>query len=315
MKEYTLCAFVLTFVSFVVNSIAPQTHVTMQISISGGSGFIGNELMKRFASKGWNFTIIDRKAFSLPDDEFCSKMIEGNDTVINLAGATINKRWTTSYKEEIYNSRILTTRKISQAIIKAKNKPKLLISNSGIGIYDANGSHTEGSQDLAVDLMGNLCKDWEKEAFSAKDHTRVVIFRTGIVLGNTGGALKTMYPIFNLGLGGMIGSGRQGFSWIHIEDLIKAYGFAIEHLNMEGIFNAVAPNPVTNQYFTRTFGKVLRRPAIMKVPVFALKMVFGKGADTLASGQNVVPGKLVKNGFEFKFPTIEYALMDLYKKL
>lgn len=286
----------------------------MQISISGASGFIGKELMRRFKDRGHTFTIINRDKFSLPDEEFCLKMIEGRDAVINLAGATINKRWTSSYKQEIYNSRIFTTRKIAQAIIHAKNKPKILISNSAIGIYDAAGSHTEESQHFADDYMGRLCREWEKEALTAKDHTRVVIFRTGIVLGDTGGALKTMHPIFKYGLGGVIGTGQQAFSWIHIADLINAYSFAIENENIEGIFNAAAPNPVTNHYFTKTFGKVLRRPAVMKVPVFALKMVFGEGAETLASGQNVVPEKLVKNGFEFKFQTIERALTDLYKK-
>ena len=287
----------------------------MEITVSGASGFIGRELMRRFAGKGWNFTIIDRDSFALPDEEFCSKKIEGSDVVINLAGATINKRWTESYKNEIYNSRILTTRKIARAIINAKNKPRLLISNSAIGIYDTIGSHSEESQHLSADFMGNLCKDWEKEALSVKDHIRVIIFRTGLVLGDTGGVLKTMYPLFNIGLGGVIGTGRQAFSWIHIADLINAYDFAIEHENIEGIYNVVAPNPVTNHYFTKAFGKVLRRPAIMKVPYFALKMIYGEGAEALISGQNVMPEKLLKNGFEFKFATIEKALTDLYEKL
>ena len=256
----------------------------MQISISGASGFIGKELMKQFASKGWNFTIINRDAFALADDEFCFKMIEGSDVVINLAGATINKRWTKRYKNEIYLSRIDTTRKIACAIINAGKKPKVFISNSAIGTYDATGSHTEESRDLANDFMGNLCKDWEKEALSAKDHTRIVLFRTGLVLGNTGGALKTMYPLFNIGLGGVIGNGRQAFSWIHIVDLINAYDFVIEQENLEGIINAVAPNPVTNYDFTKTFGKVLGQPSVMKVSFFALKMIYGEGAEALTSG-------------------------------
>jgi len=286
----------------------------MQISLSGASGFIGKELMKRFIDRGHSFTIINREAFTLPDDEFCSKKIEGSDVVINLAGATINKRWTEHYKGKIYHSRIDTTRKIANTIINARKKPKVLISNSAIGIYDATGMHTEESLHFANDFMGRLCRDWESEALSAKEHTQVVIFRTGLVLGDTGGALKTMYPIFNYGLGGVIGTGQQAFSWIHIADLINAYGFAIEYENIEGIYNAVSPNPVTNYYFTKTFGKVLRQPAVMKVPYFALKMIYGEGAEALASGQRVVPERLLKNGFEFKFPTIEQALRDLYKK-
>jgi len=287
----------------------------MQISISGASGFIGTELMKRFIDMGHGFTIINRAALALPDEEFCSQKIEGSDAVINLAGATINKRWTERYKNEIYNSRILTTRKIARAIIDAKNKPKLYISNSAIGIYDAMGSHNEESKCFADDFMGRLCRDWEKEALFVKDQTRVVIFRTGLVLGATGGVLKTMYPIFNFGLGGVIGNGQQAFSWIHIADLINAYNFTVEHDNINGIINAVAPNPVTNQYFTRAFGKILGRPAFMKVPFFALRMLYGEGAEALVSGQEVIPGRLLENGFEFMFPTIGKALMDLYRKL
>ena len=124
-----------------------------------------------------------------------------------------------------------------------------------------------------------------------------------------------MYPLFNFGLGGVIGNGKQAFSWIHIADLINAYIFVIEHENLDGIFNAVAPNPVTNHYFTKTFGKVLRQPAILKVPYFALKMIYGEGAEALVSGQRVLPERLMKNSFEFMFPTIGKALTDLYKKL
>jgi uncharacterized protein len=287
----------------------------MQVSISGATGFIGKELIRKFSNEGWTFNIIDRHAFALPDEEFCSKKIEGSDVVINLAGANISRRWSEAYKKELIDSRILTTRKIANAIIHTKKRPALFISNSGIGIYTQTGCHTEESPDLADDFMGNLCKDWEKEAFSAKGDTRVVVSRTGIVLGDTGGAMKTMFPIFNYGLGGMIGTGRQAFSWIHIADLVNAYNFVIENKNINGIINAVAPNPVTNKYFTKTFGKVLRQPAIMKVPVFALKMVYGEGAEALASGQTVLPEKLLRNNFEFKFPAIEKALMDLYKKI
>jgi uncharacterized protein len=287
----------------------------MIISISGASGFIGTELIRRFTDKGHIFNIIDRAAFALPDDEFLAKKIDGSDAVINLAGANISRRWTEAYKKELVDSRILTTRKIVNAIRNARTKPRLLISSSGIGIYDGTNTHTEESQHLAGDFMGRLCLVWEKEALTAMEYTRVVIFRQGIVLGSTGGAMKTMYPIFNYGLGGMIGTGEQGFSWIHIADLVNAFTYAMEHETPEGIINAVAPNPVTNKHFTKTFGKVLRQPTVMKVPYFALKMLYGEGAQALASGQTVLPEKLLKAGFEFRFPTIEKALMDLYKKL
>jgi uncharacterized protein (TIGR01777 family) len=161
--------------------------------------------------------------------------------------------------------------------------------------------------------MGKVCRDWEHEVLEVAVSTRVVIFRTGVVLGEDGGALKTMHTPFKFGLGGIIGNGTQAFSWIHITDLLNAFVFAIENEKLTGIVNAVASNPTTNYHFTKTFGKVLNQPAIMRVPEFALKLVFGEGSQALTAGQNVLPEKLLKAGFAFGFPTIEKALMNLFR--
>jgi uncharacterized protein len=286
----------------------------MQISMSGATGFIGEMLTNRFLEKGWPVNVINRQSLELQDTEFLEQKIQGSEVVINLAGAPVLKRWNERYKEEIYHSRIDTTRKIATAIRNASRKPRIFISGSAIGIYNSTETHTEESQHFADDFMGKVCRDWEYEALEASAFTRVVIFRTGVVLGKHGGALKKMYPPFKLGLGGMIGNGKQAFSWIHLTDLMNAFLYTIENESLSGVVNAVAPEPTTNYHFTKTFGKVLLQPAIMKIPEFSLRLIYGEGSRALTSGQKVIPGKLLKEGFTFSFPTIEKALMDLYRK-
>ncbi|MCX6247092.1 MAG: TIGR01777 family oxidoreductase [Bacteroidetes bacterium] len=285
----------------------------MQVSICGSTGLIGRELIDTFSSKGWSFRIISRDALRLPDHEFCEKMIERADVVINLAGAPILKKWTDNYRKEIYDSRILTTRKIAEAIAKAKVKPRVFISNSAIGIYDTFAVHNEESNLFADNFLGKLCRDWEAEALKAAGHTRVILLRTGVVLSAKGGALKAAHGPFSFGLGGIIGRGDQPFSWIHIRDLMHIYQTIVENENIEGIVNAVAPNPVTNLHFTKTFGKVLQQITLLKIPVSVLKLIYGEASSTLIEGQNVIPEKLLRNGFEFEFPTIEKALLNLYR--
>ena len=285
----------------------------MKISLSGSSGFIGGMLKIKFIEKGWSVNEINRQSFMMPDEEFRDKKIEGSDVVIHLAGAPILRRWNETYKNEIYHSRIDTTRKIVSAIQNVTKKPRVFLSGSAIGIYNPVDSHTEESSRFADDFMAKVCKDWEMEAIRASDATRVVIFRTGVVLGKEGGALKTMFTPFKIGLGGMIGNGKQSFSWIHIADLLDAFIFAIENEALSGIVNAVAPEPTTNFHFTKTFGKVLNQPAVMRVPVLALKMMYGEGAAALTTGQKVFPEKLLQAGFPFKYPTIEKALMALFR--
>jgi len=285
----------------------------MLVSISGSTGLIGRELIDTYTNKGWTFRVINRDSFRLPDHEFLEKKIEGVDAVINLAGAPILKKWTDSYRKEIYNSRIETTRKITNAIIGAKVKPKVFISGSAIGIYDTLNVHTEESTGFSDNFLGKVCRDWEAEALAATGITRLILLRTGVVLSSKGGALKSVHRIFSFGMGGVIGKGDQSFSWIHIRDLAHIYGAILENENIRGIVNAVAPNPTTNYYFTKTFGKVLNQMTVFKIPLKLLKAIYGDAASTLAEGQNVIPEKLLNNGFEFEFPTIEKALLNLYR--
>ena len=285
----------------------------MLVSISGASGLIGRTLIETYTDKGLIFRIINRDSFKLPDQEFLEAKIEGTDAVINLAGAPILKRWTESYKQELYNSRVMTTRKIANAINQAKVKPKVFICNSAIGIYDVTNKHTEESAGFANDFLGTLCRDWESAAMSAAGTTRVVVLRTGVVLSSKGGALKTAHGPFSFGFGGVIGSGEQSFSWIHIRDLMHIYKAILDNENFSGPVNAVAPYPTTNYHFTKTFGKVLNQMTVFKIPLWVLKKKYGDASTTLIEGQNVIPEKLLKSGFEFEFPTIEKALLNLYR--
>jgi uncharacterized protein len=285
----------------------------MRVSISGSTGFIGGELVRRFSGTDWTFSVINRDSLLLDDAEFIRQKIDGADVVINLAGMSLAHRWTAAYKNEILHSRIDTTRKIAQCIKKSQLKPKIFISTSAIGIYDSSGIHTEESTAFADDFLGQVCRQWETEAHATENDTRLVIVRNGVVLGTAGGMLASIHKFFNIGLGGIIGDGRQAFSWIHIRDLLRIYEFIITNNHIRGVVNAVAPNPTTNYHFTKTYGKVLLQPAIMKVPAFLLKSVYGEGAGQLMKGQQVIPDVLLKNGFSFEFPTVESALLNLYR--
>jgi uncharacterized protein len=285
----------------------------MQISLSGATGFIGSRLYKKFITRGWTVNVINRDSFRMSVKEFAEKKIENSDVVINLTGATISKRWTPEWKKEIVQSRIETTRKISDGIQRAARKPSLFISPSAVGIYDSIHRHDDESKHYAEGFLADLCREWESQALRVKDLARLVIFRTGVVIGRDGGAMKKLYPIFRFGLGGQIGNGKAMMPWIHITDLLEAYIFAIEQRDIEGIYNLVAPVGTDNHHFTKTFGKVLTQPTIVPVPVFLLKILYGEGASVLTTGQDVVPDKLAKSGFSFKFPTIEKALVDFCK--
>jgi len=275
------------------------------IAITGSSGFVGQNLKKFFEDK--KCEVISIKREYLKDDNKLLDIVSRSDVIINLAGANIINRWTESYKELLYSSRIETTKAIVKAINSSEKKPDILISTSAIGVYDNKSTYDE-SANLNNDFLANLGKDWEEEAKKAQ--IPVAIFRFGIVLGKNGGALDKMLLPFKLGVGGVIGSGNQAFSFIHIEDLLNAYEHVIEN-KLEGTFNLVSPTPTTNKGLTKALGKYLNRPTIFPVPEFMLKLIFSEGAKILTDGQSVVPQKLLDNGFNFKYKNIEQAIEDL----
>ena len=284
----------------------------MIVSISGAGGFIGKSLTRAFHEKGWIIKSINRESFSMPDDEFRKAKIEGCDVVINLAGASILKRWNDTYKKEIRDSRINSTGKIVSAILGCSERPGLLISASAVDIYDNLHVHDETSSFYAGSFLGDVCSDWEKEALIATDALRVVIPRMGVVLGEAGGAMSKMYLPFSLGLGAKIGNGGQWISFIHIKDLVQAYIFIIENESMAGPVNVVSPYPATNSEFSSTFGKALKQPVFLTLPGKLLTFLYGEGASVLLEGHQVLPGKLTEKGFRFSYPTITNALVNLY---
>ena len=194
----------------------------------------------------------------------------------------------------------------------AQKKLSVFISVSAIGIYDSVNSHTESSLAYADSFLAKVCHEWEYEALKSENATRVVIFRLGVVLGKDGGALKKMRFPFSIGLGGKIGSGEQAVSFIHITDLVEAMIFTIENPAIKGIINAVAPYPSCNAEFTDKLGKVFDQPTWLTVPAFAIKMMYGEGAQVILEGQKVLPEKLLQAGFRFKYPTIQNALVEIY---
>ena len=280
------------------------------IAISGASGFVGSCLIKFFTSLNYKVTPIKRE--TLDNKTKLEELLNSSDIVINLSGANIINRWSESYKKLLYSSRIETTQKIVSAIKNIQNPPKIMISTSAVGIYDNKKTYDEKGN-FSNDFLSSLCQDWEKEALKAKsDNTKVSIFRFGIVLGRDGGALQKMITPFKLGLGGVIGSGNQAFSFIHIDDLLQAYKFVIEN-SYEDTFNLTTPVPTTNRGLTLALGKTLKRPTILPVPEFVLNLIFSEGAKVLTDGQSVVPKKLLDLGFEFKYKTIEETIENLCK--
>lgn len=280
------------------------------IAITGASGFVGTSLTKYFSDLGYQIIPISREI--LNNKSKLEETLNSSEIIINLAGANIINRWSESYKKLLYSSRIDTTSKIVNAINSVQNKPKLLISTSAVGIYDNKTTYDENGS-FSNDFLSSLCQDWENEALKAKSETtKVSIFRFGIVLGRDGGALQKMITPFKLGLGGIIGSGKQAFSYIHIDDLMAAYKFVIQN-ECEEIFNLTAPVPTTNKGLTLALGKTLKRPTILPVPEFVLNLIFSEGARVLTDGQSAVPKKLLDLGFEFKFKTIEETIENLCK--
>ena len=296
----------------------------MKILITGGTGFVGSFLTQQLLQNEHEVTVIGRSSaavarlghFHAISADTTRKgswqdALKDADAVINLAGMSIFHRWTPAYKQQIYDSRILTTRHVVEGM--TGDLPQTLISTSAVGYYGSRGEDilTE-SEPCGGDFLSKVGKDWEHEAFEAeKKNVRVVAARFGVVLGRSGGALKQMQTPFKWFVGGPMGSGRQWFSWIHIEDLLAGLMFMLENPKIQGPVNLCSPAPVTSGELARTLGAVLGRPAVIPAPSFALRLILGEFADTLLASQRAVPEKLLASGFVFKFPDLKDALTDL----
>jgi hypothetical protein len=239
--------------------------------------------------------------------------IKNHDAVINLAGASIFAKWTEEYKKVLRESRISTTRNIVEGIPSDLSKKITLFSTSAVGYYGFCGDEELNEESPhGEDFLAQMAVEWEGEALRAKGKgARVVITRFGIVLGEKGGALSQMIPLFKKFIGGPIGSGRQWFSWVHIKDLSEAFVFLMKHPEISGPVNVCAPNPVRNRDLAKALGKVLHRPSFMPAPGFMIKLVLGEFGSVILEGQRVIPKRLIGNGFAFQYPEIEKALQGI----
>jgi uncharacterized protein (TIGR01777 family) len=272
----------------------------MTIAVTGASGFIGRRLMEKLGPNA--------RAVSLRGN---LDAIAGADAVVHLAGEPVAQRWTKDAREKIRSSRVDGTRRLVDAM--RANPPKVLVSASAVGYYGSRGDEalTESSRP-AGDFLGEVCVQWEREARKAEEFgVRVVCLRNGLVLGHGGGLEKMLLP-FKLGIGGKIGDGRQWTSWIHLEDTVGLIEFALSSL-LKGPVNGTAPNPVTNEEFTRELAAALHRPAIFPVPKFALHLLYGDMAQIVYASQRVIPDAALRAGYQFRFPNLKDALLDILR--
>jgi uncharacterized protein (TIGR01777 family) len=297
----------------------------VNITITGASGLIGRRLLKNLLGAGHTIHVLSRHAgTNLPPGVKLSvwdamkgpppeESLRDAAAVIHLAGAPVAQRWTEDAKLQIRDSREIGTRNLVAGISKLSRKPEVLVSASAVGYYGSRGGDIlDECAAPAHDFLGEVCTAWEKEAQAAEElGVRVVRIRTGLVLDARGGALGRMLPPFRMGAGGRLGDGRHWMSWIHAEDLAGMYRFAMENAAVYGPLNGVAPNPVINTDFTRALGAALHRPAILPMPGFALKLLFGEMGQILLASQRVVPKAAEAAGFRFRFPQLDAALADL----
>jgi len=293
------------------------------VALSGATGLIGGALAQRLTGDGHEVVPLVRRpprpseraiAWDPARGAIDHTALEGCDAVVHLAGESVFGRWSAAKQQRIRDSRVAGTRIVSEALARLAHPPQVLLAASAIGFYGDRGAEqlTERSTP-GDDFLARVARDWEAATASATAAgVRVVNLRFGVVLTPTGGALAKMLPAFRFGLGGPIGSGEQYLSWIALDDVLAAIAHALTTASLKGPVNITAPEPVTALEFARTLGRVLRRPALLRVPLFALRILFGaESAWLLQSGQRVLPSRLIASGFRFRFSAVEPALRQL----
>jgi len=297
----------------------------MKIAVTGATGFVGRALVQQLIAEKEQVLVLTRNpdkakriwpsgveivGYSMTTGGEWQRQISGCNGVVNLAGAPIaEERWTAERKQILRDSRILGTEKIVEAIAAADPKPQVLVNTSAIGYYGTSETaEFDETSPAGDDFLAQLCVEWEQSAQAVSQHgVRSVILRFGIVMGD-GGAIAKMIPPFKMFAGGPIGSGQQWFSWIHIDDLVTLILFALRQSQMQGTFNATAPNPVRMNDLASIMGNILNRPSWLPVPSFVLDALLGDGAQVVLEGQKVLPKKTLDSGFEFQHPNPKEAL-------
>lgn len=300
----------------------------MKIFMTGGTGFVGTTLTQRLTQKGHHVSVLTR---SIPEGRPLphglsyvegdpteqgpwQESVSGHEVIINLAGASIFKRWTNSVKTTILESRVRTTQHLVDALTGRKERETLFLSTSAVGYYGFHGAEALDEESPSGDgFLATVSREWETAALKAEEYgARVVLFRSGVVLGRHGGALRLMAGLFKWYLGSPLGSGEQYFSWIHEEDLARIYEYVIEEKGVSGPINCTAPTPIRNKDMTIALANALGKLAFMPAaPGFVVKMVMGEFASVFLEGQNVIPKRLLDMGFRFRYTEIGEAFQDL----
>ena len=291
----------------------------MRIAVAGASGLIGSALVPAFAAAGHDVLRLVRREPSAADEVFWDPALgtidtaglQGVEAAVGLNGATIGRRWTAARRQEILDSRVASTTLLATALASLEPRPRVLLCAGGVGIYGDRGDEilTEESE-LGSGFLAEVGRAWEAAADPARAAgIRVVNFRQGVVLSRRGGALERMLTPFRLGLGGRIGGGKQWLSWVATDDLVEGYTFALGRDDLAGPVDLTSPNPVSNRRFVEALGRALRRPTILPLPAFAVRMLFGEMGDAaLLQGQRALPARLLDTGFEFRYPEIDAGI-------
>jgi len=300
----------------------------MNILITGATGFLGRRLCEALHRAGHTLRALARDPAAAKQrvphlqEVFLwnplrelppAQALESCGAVINLSGESVAGRWTAAKKQMIRDSRVLGTRNLVEALSKLDARPQVLVSASAIGYYGDRGEEMLTEESVpGSDFLAQVCREWEGEALKAESFgMRVVRLRIGFVLGPGGGALPALLPLFRVGLGGPLGSGKQFWSWVHRDDVVGTITYALEKSDLRGPINVAAPQSVRQKEFAQVLGRVLRRPAFLPTPAFALQLVLGEFASELLSSKRVVPQQLQQQGYQFRFRELEPALRDI----
>ncbi|HYO81990.1 MAG TPA: TIGR01777 family oxidoreductase [Bryobacteraceae bacterium] len=294
----------------------------MRVAVTGASGFIGRRLVARLVSEAAEVVTLGRKPAAqravdfIPwqaSDPVDKQAFNGIDAVIHLAGEPVAQRWSAEVKKRIHDSRVIGTRNVVTALWDGNSRPRVMVAASAVGYYGDRGEEvlTERSRP-GNDFLAQTCVKWEAESRRAEElAVRVVMLRTGIVLGAGGGALATMVPPFRAGVGGPVGSGKQWVPWIHLDDMVEIIMWALHDTRVSGPVNATAPHPVRNAEFAKELGHALGRPSLVPVPAFGLKLMYGEMAGVVLGSQRVVPEGALAAGYTFRHPELGPALRQI----
>ncbi|WP_068615437.1 TIGR01777 family oxidoreductase [Paenibacillus tuaregi] len=305
----------------------------MKMAICGGTGFIGSALADYWLEKGHEITVVTRKIkpesytagtsnsprlITWKELADSPEHLEGLDALVNLAGSSLNQRWTSAGKQRILESRLKSVQAVAELIRRLKSKPSVVIQGSAIGIYGTSltAEYDENSRTSPTDFLSEVTTQWEQASQALQmGGVRVVNLRTGVVLGRSGGAFPLMSLPFRLGFGGRVGTGQQWMSWIHLMDIVRLIDFCVMNPDLHGPVNAVSPFPVTNETFGRTLARVYHRPYWFPLPAFLLKLALGEQSTLLLDGQRVIPLKAEEAGFTFKYPHLQQALEEIRSRI